>query len=480
MKKKFEIKSKIQLIFSASSIHAVPNMVKDNFLIVRLIWLVCFLTSTSFCAYFIILSIQEYFTYEVVTNIRLHNEMPFIFPMVTICNLNVFTTNFSRDILNDFDEYSNISDSLKLNQLSGRYKALVKALNANESYQKMLGSSLNETIISCVFDWHDCSLMDDFSYNYDYEYGNCFRYNGGKNMKNEPVPFKSTTTSGLSNGLQLELFTQNSKENDNPFSMYNGFNIFISNRSVHSYFTEGINVSPGLTTKIIINKYSILKKPIPYSQCSNELNSIHSYHSNLYKKVFEFKNRYRYTDCISYCTQLYIIEFCECFDSQNGKFTNDSKACNEPHELDCVDIYYDLFLKEKMITKCDCPFECEMTNYFLTTSIAEYPTKSYARIMLNDSNVVSKFGKINKEKISYEDLKSRLVSVNIFYNDLNHIVIKEEVKMSIISLISYVGGTLSLFLGMSFLSFIEFVEIFLQTLFILVNNAKLTPIEILN
>ena len=63
-KKKFEIKSKTHDILSVSSIHAVPNMVKDNFIAVKLIWFVCFLTSASFCAYFIILSIQEYFNYD--------------------------------------------------------------------------------------------------------------------------------------------------------------------------------------------------------------------------------------------------------------------------------------------------------------------------------------------------------------------------------------------------------------------------------
>jgi len=344
----------------------------------------------------------------VVTNIRLYDEIPSIFPMITICNLNIFTTNFSKDILNGLDEYGNVSDSVKLNQTSGRYKALIRALNSNESYQKMLGNSLNEIIVSCIFDWHDCSLIDDFSYDYDYEYGNCFRYNSGKNMNNQPVPFKSSTTSGLSNGLQLELITQSANENDNPFSIYNGFNIFISNRSVHSYYTEGINVSPGFTTKIIVNKYSILKKQKPYSQCTGELNSIYSQ-------------------------------------------------------------YYDLFLKEKMLTKCDCPLECDMTSYILTTSIAEYPTKSYANNLLNESKIISRFTK-SKDKITHDDLKSRLISVNIFYNDLNHLVISEEVKMSIISLISYIGGTLSLFLGMSFLSFIEFVEIFLQTLYILLNK----------
>ena len=90
--------------------HDLPTMICENPFMTCL-----YITIYSCVCYFIILSIQEYFNYDVITNIRLYNEIPSIFPMVTICNLNLFTTNFSRDILINLDEYGNISDSLKLN-----------------------------------------------------------------------------------------------------------------------------------------------------------------------------------------------------------------------------------------------------------------------------------------------------------------------------------------------------------------------------
>jgi hypothetical protein len=88
--------------------------------------------------------------------------------MVTICNLNSFTTPFSQEILNDSYKY-NESDSVKLNLFTQRYKAIVDSINLNNSVRKELGKTLNEFMFSCIFDWLDCNLIEDFQYTYDYE-----------------------------------------------------------------------------------------------------------------------------------------------------------------------------------------------------------------------------------------------------------------------------------------------------------------------
>ena len=54
------------------------------------------------------------------------------------------------------------------------------------------------------------------------------------------------------------------------------------------------------------------------------------------------------------------------------------------------------------------------------------------------------------------------VKVYIYFGDLRYTLISQQPKTILADLVSNVGGTLGLFLGMSFLSFIEIVEIIFE------------------
>ena len=60
-----------------------------------------------------------------------------------------------------------------------------------------VGFTLDTMLISCFYNGLKCS-KSDFTYNYTYEYGNCYTFN--KNGS------RTTKISGAGTGLQLELF----------------------------------------------------------------------------------------------------------------------------------------------------------------------------------------------------------------------------------------------------------------------------------
>lgn len=62
----------------------------------RIIWIVCFLGSTGFCAFMIYGAISDYFEYQVVTVIKTLGENPAAFPTVTICLLLISIFIISR------------------------------------------------------------------------------------------------------------------------------------------------------------------------------------------------------------------------------------------------------------------------------------------------------------------------------------------------------------------------------------------------
>ena len=55
---------------------------------------------------------------------------------------------------------------------------------------------------------------------------------------------------------------------------------------------------------------------------------------------------------------------------------------------------------------------------------------------------------------------------SIFYEDLKYTLISQQPKMHFIDLISNIGGSLGLFVGISFISFLELFEILIEIIFI--------------
>lgn len=120
----------------------------------------------------------------------------------------------------------------------------------------------------------------------------------------------------------------------------------------------------------------------------------------------------------------------------------------------------------------ECPLECESTTYRLTTSQAEYPSRAYANALVENSRVREKYAK-NASQLNYELLKRSMVQISVFYKDLGYEQYEEFAKTELIDLVSNIGGTLGLFLGMSFLSFVEIFDIILQICFSKNNSIKL-------
>ena len=84
------IKESVKTTLEGSSIHAIPNIVRAEFISVKIFWFVCFLASSGCLGYFMSLTISDYLTWPVITNIKINHVQQLTFPIVTICNLNGF------------------------------------------------------------------------------------------------------------------------------------------------------------------------------------------------------------------------------------------------------------------------------------------------------------------------------------------------------------------------------------------------------
>jgi hypothetical protein len=96
----------------------------------------------------------------------------------------------------------------------------------------------------------------------------------------------------------------------------------------------------------------------------------------------------------------------------------------------------------------ECPLECEEVKYTLTKSSASYPSRGYF-------NYLKKMPKIRKqyndtEKLTFDELKSRLVSLNVYYEDLGFTSLIEYEKLKLFDLMSSIGGTFGNFFYITF------------------------------
>ena len=187
-----------------SSIHALPNIVRNKYYSIKVVWFVCFIASTAGCCFLIIQSVNDYLSFDVVTKIQVKEKDKITFPMIKICPTTPFTSNFSLqlaqrifnttnvdELIYSRNRFSNKTDpylvqsNFYIERVVANYLFQANAFNMNSAYRKLLGPTVDEMLISCWSDLITCNKSNDLGYFYDILYGNCFRFNSGENANGE-------------------------------------------------------------------------------------------------------------------------------------------------------------------------------------------------------------------------------------------------------------------------------------------------------
>lgn len=110
-----------------------------------------------------------------------------------------------------------------------------------------------------------------------------------------------------------------------------------------------------------------------------------------------------------------------------------------------------------------CPQQCDSANFITSISVADYPSPVLLRALKENEKIGAQFAnRPNDSDVTYEEIKRSVLSLVVYYDDLTYTSYSEVEKTSIIDLVSNIGGTLGLFLGMSFLSFVEIFDLLFQ------------------
>lgn len=194
-----------------------------------------------------------------------------------------------------------------------------------------------------------------------------------------------------------------------------------------------------------------------------------SFGSDLYELMIKMGKTYHQRDCFDLCYQTYLINECGCIDQALYTLPG-QRLCTNITEIACDFRFFLGFYSERVKKECAprCPLECDSQHFRLTVSSSLFPTKAYASQLANSTRVVdaSRLAAKNLSELSYDELKHYFLGVNVYYADMQYVTISEVEKTSFIDLVSGVGGTLGLFLGMSFMSFFEIVDVLIEAFFL--------------
>jgi hypothetical protein len=197
MRKKNEqsamIQTRIKERMYNSIAQAVISIILTPYLILKLFLSLFVIIAVSISAFLVIKSFMMFFSYDVITKSRTINEMPSIFPKVTLCNNNPFQNKNAIEYLREVAQENNIDISYFFgNKTNSSYESKLNASNflyqfavfkMNYLYREKkcdiirnLSHKLDDLLIGCKFNNEECNISD-FSWSFHRYRGNNQYYN---------------------------------------------------------------------------------------------------------------------------------------------------------------------------------------------------------------------------------------------------------------------------------------------------------------
>ena len=461
-----------------STFDALSKVLRSPRPFFKITWSILLLLAVCACGLILLKSVFNYLAYEIVTTMTVHTEIPSKMPTIVICNSNGLMTLpaiyfakyvypmygvYTKDKYLHFD-YNQYQFPRMINNKANILLTKTMVMTAardpklSDAFRQSLALSIEDMLLSCTFNTVECTA-NNFTWLYDTYYGSCFKFNASGHDQ--------VSQSGKFYGLKLELFVGEALMIEQG-AQNKGVHMMIINESVTTNtFSDGVSASVGRDTTILVDKKRVRKIKKPYGHCTPNLTAADSFPSELYRITFEIYNAYRQKDCFNTCFQEFLIKNMSCYSASFAYLSNTSiPACLIGRDLFDSLSRFTVFYIQDVATQCaECPLECDSEFYTFTTSSLAYPTQIYAQMLASQPQIRKRFGNVAP---TYDQLRRSIASVSVNFNELGYTQYREIQKMTILDLVTNVGGAIGLFLGLSFLSFFEIVELFVELIFYII------------
>ena len=177
-----ETRSYYQIISDSASesfSHGIPYIFRRKEIPVRIAWTILTLVMAGISGWLVNNTIVDFYGFDTVTKTQTIFETPALFPTVSICNQNMFTTQDGFDYVENYTKTNNLDDvdtqlnkSFFMDNDFVKYGFGVNLLDSNytNTYRKKMGLQIDEMILDCYFNNKDCDSTDFYWY-FDPYYG---------------------------------------------------------------------------------------------------------------------------------------------------------------------------------------------------------------------------------------------------------------------------------------------------------------------
>ncbi|KAF7636549.1 hypothetical protein Mgra_00003938 [Meloidogyne graminicola] len=330
--------------------------------------------------------------------------------------------------------FKNLTDEISIKS-QARQNLIYSMGEKSEKERIHLSYQIDELILKCSFNQHDCDIKRDFKLHNTAQYGNCFTFNWNRDAR------ITAHRAGANFGLRVLVYANVSDYL--PTTEAIGFRIIVHDKWTFPFVDAfGENAPTGMLSSYGVRMKKFFRLEHPYGHCrtGNQLPDGYIYTGY----------NYSVEGCHRSCLQQEIIRICGCADP-TLPIPLGAQQCgvNEQNARECIRTIQDQkLMAEERLDFCKCPLPCNEIGYELTYSAARWPSGT-ARIMECESS----------DEFCLEKYRINAALIQVFYEEFNYQTLTESAAYSLTSLIADLGGLSGLWIGISIVSILEVVQL---------------------
>ena len=464
-----------------TTVHGIAFVARQNFLPFKLFWsfvVISAFTGLSLHLYSIVNSYLQYKS----TESTYEKRNGFTFPDVTICNLNGISHSNLKSAAKKYSKVKHFYEVLMKGNISGDAAVKYMSVTPKDLFWALdneavhIGHKSIDMILSCKFERKNC-YEESFVLFHFSSFFNCYTFTGGRNSG-------LFTNYGQGAGLSLILYMEPGDPNviedyDKGFTTggASGFRVLLTPTDyLPAIGNGGYDMEPGHLITIGFNIREQIRLPEPYSHCGETRST-----------KFGSSIPFTFVECRNMCIHKIVMDNCGCVSTkyitrsrENGKscvhylFTNKTKS----DELMTCEDKFAKINHTNFQDLCNCHWPCDDMSYpaimshslwpnrkslesFIEQEILNHPKWDHLKAYQHYQKLKS--SNATRDEI-YEWVSSHFLKL-IVYAQSNIVSVKEQIPMyTPTDLLCQVGGCLGLWVGMSVITLVEILDLFVNVL----------------
>ncbi|CAF3221854.1 unnamed protein product [Rotaria sp. Silwood2] len=431
--------------------HGLPGIARSKTRHNRIFWSAAFIIFTGIMIFCLVKAVLAYFDYPTNIDTSIISEWPQHFPAFSFCNVSPFRLDRLQDFFLNYSIVHNLTSVNNTAENQSHFQNIVKfivnSLNKNESVEQLF-YPLSSMMYSCTFNSVPCSASDFISFT-SAAYGSCYTFNAKLRNITSPNILYANDYGGNGFGMMA---------------------LVHDNTQLPLIETAGIELAPGRRHKLGYRKKATYFLSSPYTKCTDKV-------PFSMQAMFENYNNadYLYSEALCYqlCGQVYTYEQCGCvspllWNSRTLYIPSINRVifadlCDYDNSCYTKAIGGVLTSSSLMNDYCsECSQECLIRNFNVQTSSLSAPADwemEYIKTFVENSSIPLP---VNWNSTWYEQIHKNYLVINVVRETSIVENNTQSAAIGTVDVLSNIGGQTGLWIGISFLSIMELIEVLYQ------------------